>query len=136
MVVTDILDKVTGVIHVGANEGQERGLYSQYDLDVLWFEPLPSAYEKLQQNLVGLPKQRAYQFAVSNYNGEALLYVTDNEGQSSSIRELYKHKDVWPDVHHVDTIRVYTITLDFFFQAYEVYIRRAFSVIGFGCPRK
>lgn len=124
MLVTDLLDKVTGVVHVGANEGQERGLYSQYDLDVLWFEPLPSAFEKLQSNLIGLPKQKAYQLAVSNEMIDRLLYVTDNQGQSSSIRELYKHKEVWPDVHHVDTIRVQCTTLDYFFWRTGIYRER------------
>ena len=124
MVISDILSPITGVIHVGASEGQERGIYSQFDIDVLWFEPLPSAYKKLQQNLISLPKQRAFQYAISSYTGPALLHVTDNEGQSSSIRELYMHKDVWPDVHQIDTIRVHTITLDSFFERTGIFKER------------
>ena len=121
MLVTDLLDKVTGVIHIGANEGQERFVYAEHDLKVIWFEPLPSAFQKLQQNLIGFPKQKAYQYAVSNADSEynyLPFYVTDNQGQSSSLRELYKHKDVWPDVHHIDTVRVLGISLNIFFKIF------------------
>ena len=30
------LKSVSGVIHVGANTGQERDLYAKYHLDVVW----------------------------------------------------------------------------------------------------
>ncbi len=125
MVVNDLLDKVTGVIHVGASEGQERFVYAEHDLNVLWFEPLPSAFEKLQQNLICFPKQRAHQYAVSNTDYAYLpFYVTDNEGQSSSIRELQMHLEVWPDVHHVDTIQVLSIKLDTFFTITGIFRER------------
>ena len=35
------LKRVTGVIHVGANAGQERELYASFHLDVVWIEPIP-----------------------------------------------------------------------------------------------
>src|SRR6266404_1018899 len=53
------LRQVSGVIHVGANTGQERYLYASYGLDVLWIEPIPSAFDELCKNISVLPKQRA-----------------------------------------------------------------------------
>jgi len=36
------LKKIKGVIHIGANEGQERDKYKKYSLSVVWVEPLPT----------------------------------------------------------------------------------------------
>jgi hypothetical protein len=36
------LRDVTGVIHVGANTGQERFLYRLFGLNVIWIEPISS----------------------------------------------------------------------------------------------
>ncbi|HQZ44413.1 MAG TPA: hypothetical protein PK735_16105, partial [Flavobacteriales bacterium] len=40
-----------GVLHVGANEGQERQIYHEQGMKVLWIEPLPDVFEKLLHNL-------------------------------------------------------------------------------------
>ena len=44
------LKKVKGVIHVGANTGQEMELYAKYKLPVVWIEPIPEVFETLKQN--------------------------------------------------------------------------------------
>jgi hypothetical protein len=49
--------KVKGIVHVGANVGQEIKLYEKYKLSVIWIEPIPEIYEKLKTNLAGYPKQ-------------------------------------------------------------------------------
>ena len=41
------LRHTTGVVHVGANIGQERRLYHRHDLDVVWIEPNPHAFDEL-----------------------------------------------------------------------------------------
>lgn len=38
-----------GVVHVGANLGQERELYEHYGLNVLWVEPIPEVFEQLKK---------------------------------------------------------------------------------------
>lgn len=45
------LKKVKGIIHVGANTGQEMELYAKYKLPVVWIEPIPEVFETLQNNL-------------------------------------------------------------------------------------
>ena len=40
------LKKATGIIHVGANTGQEINLYAQYGLPVVWIEPIPDIFLK------------------------------------------------------------------------------------------
>jgi hypothetical protein len=53
------LKRVTGIIHVGANLGQERELYAKYKIKVLWIEPLPHFFEKLRENIREFPDQIA-----------------------------------------------------------------------------
>ncbi|GMR17054.1 MAG: hypothetical protein BMS9Abin32_108 [Gammaproteobacteria bacterium] len=48
-----------GVVHVGANSGQERDLYALFDLPVLWVEPIAEVFRELQANIAGYPQQRA-----------------------------------------------------------------------------
>ena len=35
------LKNISGIIHIGANEGQEREKYKKYSLSVIWVEPIP-----------------------------------------------------------------------------------------------
>jgi FkbM family methyltransferase len=103
---------VSGVIHVGANTGQERDLYNLYDLNVLWIEPIPSTFAELTGNIMSLKKQRALQALVTNVdNQEYNLYISNNEGLSSSILALKQHKDIWPDVEYMDSIALRSTTL-------------------------
>ena len=51
-----LLKKVRGVIHVGANTGQEIQLYVKYGLSVVWIEPIPEVFETLKSNLTDISK--------------------------------------------------------------------------------
>lgn len=104
----------TGVIHVGANLGQERDAYERHGMRVLWFEPLPESYEVLCENIRHLPSQTAFRLAIMDKEGTFPFHVTDNEGQSSSVYPLKLHREVWPNVHEVRTTSVDAITLDGF----------------------
>ena len=101
------------LIHVGANEGQERYLYEFLDLEVLWVEPIPHVYSRLMRNIRGIRKQMGVQALLSDKPDQKLmLNISNNCGLSSSIFELAKHKVIWPDVHYVDRIECVTATLD------------------------
>lgn len=101
------------IVHVGANSGQEREQYSKYQLAVLWVEPIPDVFDRLCENIVYYPKQRAIRALVTDRDGDIRqLNIASNEGASSSILDLALHKDVWPDIHYVDRIDVITTTLD------------------------
>jgi FkbM family methyltransferase len=109
------LREVSGVIHVGANAGQERTLYERFHLNVAWIEPIPSVFEQLRANLVGFPKQRAYQYLLSDRDDqEYVLHIASNEGASSSILPLAKHRAMWPEIYYTNEIRLKSTTLDSF----------------------
>jgi FkbM family methyltransferase len=107
------LRRSRGVIHVGANLGQERQLYDKLGLRVLWIEPIPDVYEELVRNLVDFPNQRAINALITDQNGQNVVFhLSNNGGQSSSIFDIHLHKDIWPDVQFVSDLQLTSITLD------------------------
>ncbi|TLD69259.1 FkbM family methyltransferase [Phragmitibacter flavus] len=107
------LKNVTGVIHIGANTGQERLHYNTLGLDVIWVEPIPDVFEQLTKNISGLKKQVAYQYLLSDINGASyVLNIASNGGMSSSILNLKQHREIWPTVDYVSAITLTSITLN------------------------
>ena len=106
------LRQVSGVIHVGANTGQERDLYEDYGLSVLWVEPIPEVFSQLKANIKGFKDQRALQALVAEVDGkEYEFHIANNDGESSSIFNFKHHKDIWPDVDFTATITLNSVTL-------------------------
>ena len=106
------LRKVSGVIHVGANTGQERKLYAEYGLRVIWIEPIPEVFEKLKENVAEFSQQRALKCLVTDQDNVAYpFHIANNEGHSSSILDLNLHKDIWPQVAYEKTITLRSKTL-------------------------
>ncbi|MGI9319383.1 MAG: FkbM family methyltransferase [bacterium] len=106
------LRSVSGVIHVGANSGQERETYERLGFRVLWIEPIPAVFRELESNIAQFPRQRALQALVTDRDNETYpFHIANNKGASSSILELKDHKDIWPDVAYTDTISLSSITL-------------------------
>lgn len=106
------LKKVTGVIHVGANFGQERELYHSHDLSVIWIEPIPEVYKKLVSNITGFKKQIAFEALVTDDDDKEYNFnIANNNGASSSILQMKLHKDIWPEVEYMDKLNLKSITL-------------------------
>jgi FkbM family methyltransferase len=106
------LRSARGVVHVGANVGQERELYRRHDLDVLWIEPIPDVFAQLVVNIGGLQRQRAIECLITDRDGAAYEFnVANNGGESSSILPLAEHRDVWPKVYFTKTIALESRTL-------------------------
>lgn len=107
-----LLNNVSGVVHVGANAGQERKTYSRYGLDVVWVEPIPEVFDKLVENTRGMEKQVAYQSLITDKDGQEYeFHIANNEGQSSSILQLKHHREMWPEVHYTGSITLQSMTL-------------------------
>jgi FkbM family methyltransferase len=101
-----------GVIHIGANSGQERALYASFDLNVAWFEPIPAIFDRLVANIAAYPKQKAFNYLLSKEDGvKMILNVSNNDGQSSSIFDLKGHKKMWKNVHYVNKVELESISL-------------------------
>lgn len=106
------LKNVTGVIHVGANTGQEAVLYDKYGLSVVWIEPIPEVFETLKSNIAGFTKQIAIQGLVTDIEDKEYEFnVASNYGASSSILELNLHQDIWPEIQYERKIKIQSKTL-------------------------
>ncbi|MFN6536319.1 MAG: FkbM family methyltransferase [Nostoc sp. EkiNYC01] len=106
------LNNVSGVIHVGANTGQERKIYAQQKLDVIWIEPIPEIFKKLKNNLKRYPRQQGYQYLVTDKENENYeFHIANNNGASSSIFNFNLHKDIWPQVNYERSIMLKSTTL-------------------------
>lgn len=102
--INEFLKQAKGVIHVGASYGQERDVYADLGLPVVWIEAHPDVYAGLKSNLVGrYAEQRALNYLVTDKDDEEYNFgVSNNSGFSSSIFPLKEHKEVWPDIEYAD----------------------------------
>lgn len=105
--------KITGVIHIGANEGQERDKYKKYFLSVVWVEPIPEVFEQLKKNINDYPNQRAFKYLLTDQDDQEVeLKISNNNGLSSSILNLGLHKHIWPKVNYINSIKLKSSTLN------------------------
>jgi FkbM family methyltransferase len=107
-----IFKKISGVIHVGANEGQEREKYKRYSLSVIWIEPIPEVFERLKSNIKDYPDQKAFKYLLTDEdNREIEFKISNNNGESSSILDIGLHANIWPEIHYIKSIKLRSLTL-------------------------
>jgi len=109
-----------GVLHIGANVGEERHAYHNMRVDrVIWIEANQEIFKRLEVNLVHYPNQHALNYCIGDEEGKDVVFnVSNNGSQSSSILELGTHKLVHPEVKYINKIsmkmkRVDKIDYDF-----------------------
>ena len=125
-----MLNEITGVIHVGANTGQEIQTYNHHNLDVIWVEPITEVFKVLLENIKNYPKHIAYNSLITDTdNKEYDFHIANNYGQSSSIYGLKKHKQIWPDIHYIANLRLKSITLKKLIQKTKTDIRKYQALI-------
>lgn len=77
---------ITGVLHIGANDGQEAAEYEAEGCRVIWIEGDPDVYERLCLAIASYPRQSAYCCLCSDVAGELVTFhVASNDGGSSSV---------------------------------------------------
>ena len=92
----DFLSLISGVIHVGANEGQERELYARYNLNVLWFEPIPEVFQRLARNILPYPNQHAVQALLTDQDKKKYIFhIANNDGAVWTPPRKTKSSDPW-----------------------------------------
>lgn len=98
--------KPKGVLHVGANVGEEAPVYDELGIkDVVWIEANPEIFDRLVVNISPYPKQVAYNYCIGDEHGKAVIFhISNNASQSSSVLELGTHKIAHPEVSYVKDI--------------------------------
>jgi FkbM family methyltransferase len=106
------LKKAKGIIHVGANLGQECEIYAKHELNVLWIEPIPEVYAQLKERVSPFSKQKALCHLVADTDEKQYVFhISNNGGVSSSIFDIADHKKLWPDVSFNRNISIKSIKL-------------------------
>jgi len=104
--------KVPGVIHVGANTGQERIRYNDRLLAVVWIEANPEAFRQLEANIAPFPAQRALQALLADEPGKRMkLHVSPGDGAASSLFEIKDARRIWPELAYEKTVELASQTL-------------------------
>lgn len=107
------LKHTAGILHIGANVGQERNQYHKYHVPVVWIEPIPEIFQLLCKNIATFPEQSAIQALVTDQEDQEYeFYLANNEGASSSILELAEHKKIWPEVTYSGSLVLRSTTLE------------------------
>jgi FkbM family methyltransferase len=104
--------KPKGVLHIGANVGEEAPVYLELGVKKqIWIEGHKETFLKLVDNLKNNPEAHAYWNVVSDSVDEVNFNISSNASQSSSILELGTHAIVHPDVTFVKTEKRFPITI-------------------------
>lgn len=108
--------KPKGVLHVGANVGEEAPVYDELGIrKVIWIEGNPELFPTLNSNVSKFEGQTAYNNCIGDVDGEIVLHISNNGSQSSSILDLGTHKIAHPEVHYVRDLTVKINRIDTLF---------------------
>ena len=111
--------KPKGVLHVGANVGEEAPVYLELGITKqVWIEANPVIFEKLKANLQSNPEAIPVNWCISDKCEEVIFHVSNNGSQSSSILELGTHAQAHPEVHYTEEIKMTAVTIEQVFLAH------------------
>jgi len=90
---------------------------------VIWVEPQPTIFQRLQSNIQTCPNQQAFQYLLSDTDHKKYdFHITDNQGESSSLFLLKDHAKMFPHVHLSHRISLTSTTFDTFIQSEHINI--------------
>lgn len=104
---------ITGVLHIGAHECEELDAYRFWgisDSNVIWIDALPDKVAEAKARGI----QNIYNAAISDKDGEQIVFKRTNNNQSSSILDLGVHANYYPGIVVTETIPMNTKTIDTF----------------------
>lgn len=99
--------KPTGVLHVGANVGEEAPVYDELGIkNVIWIEANEQLIPQLNINVQKYGQQVIHACIGDVQDLEVTFHISNNAGQSSSYLELGTHKVVHPEVHYINDVKM------------------------------
>jgi FkbM family methyltransferase len=105
---------LTGVLHIGGHECEERGAYHQAgvsDANIVWLEGNPHLVSR-QMKLD--PNVKIFQALVTDTDDCLQDLMVTNNGQSSSILEFGTHSTDYPHIVETERMPLQTVTVDTF----------------------
>ena len=94
-----------GVLHIGANVGEEAPVYEELGIKKqVWIEGNPEIFLKLKQNISHNPQAVALNYVIGDENKPVVFHIANNGGQSSSVLQLGTHRNEHPEVHYIQDL--------------------------------
>ncbi len=116
---------VTGILHVGAHDCEEKSAYNQFNINddnIYWVDAMP---EKIVSNRQKYGEQlNIYQGVIDEEDNKTVKFNITNNGQSSSILEFGSHETHHPDVKVVSTQEMKTTRLDTLIGRHQIPIEK------------
>ncbi|BCA54777.1 hypothetical protein W02_19170 [Nitrospira sp. KM1] len=112
---TETAKQIRSLYVIGAHRFQERDLFDRLfpNLERIYlFEPIPQLAEYLRRFEKVDSRVKVFCCALSNENATRDFFLTNNDGESSSLLHLGKHKQIFPHVHEIRSIPVSCRTLE------------------------
>jgi FkbM family methyltransferase len=110
---------INGIVHIGAHECEELAIYQLAGLakkNIIWLEANPNLVKNMKEKD---PEIIIHSFAVTNNSDNIVKFNVTNNFQSSSLLQLKKHADYYPDITVTEVIEVPTIRMDDFYKRFE-----------------
>ncbi len=105
--------KPKGIIHIGAHLMEERSDYISQDLhNTVWIEANPNIYSNIKFINDESNYEKVFNFAISDEDDKIYEFNITNNGQSSSILKLDKHKIHHPQIYVSEVINVFSKRMD------------------------
>lgn len=106
-----MFSKCKGILHLGANVGQEAIEYAKLNKPVIWVEADPEIFEKLKVNIKKYNLQKAFLALLTDQDNEKYIFnIANNNGGSSSIFELGQwHLDI--GIKYIKTKDLFSVKL-------------------------
>jgi hypothetical protein len=108
--------KIKKCIHIGAHKCEEEPIYKKLGIssnDIIWIEG--------NSDLVSLSKaNKIYNYIILDKDNIDVILHKANDTSSSSILDMYIHKEVYPMISYVNSIKSKSITIDTFFDLHNI----------------
>jgi FkbM family methyltransferase len=108
--------KIKKCIHIGAHKCEEAPIYRKLGIssnDIIWIEG--------NSDLVSLSKDnKIYNYIISDKDNSEIILHKANDTSSSSILDMYIHKEAYPMISYVNSIKSKSITIDTFFDLHNI----------------
>jgi FkbM family methyltransferase len=102
---------LTGVLHIGAHNCEEKDVYDDMGLPTIWIDAIEERVN--ESTFYGIPA--VYQALISDEDDALVPFYLSNNVESSSMFEFGTHSNYHPEVHYIGTRMLKTTTVDTFF---------------------
>ena len=105
--------KINKCIHIGAHKCEELPIYINMGFvkdDIIWIEGNNDMIEIANNNNITI-----YNYVITDKDNVDIILYKANDTASSSILDIARHKEVYPDISYITKSKSKSITIDTFF---------------------